>query len=188
MRIQSMMCLILSVGGAACASSQADQVRDARMEQIDEQTVARTRVVEDRQEARENAIEQNYDSAKTNVDDSRSGDKDAAHDRLEASEERALFQSKSVGRLETIRVRIDAARKKLGVASTPTKAPLQRELSALETEYQHMQQEVQAFPNAPNENWESAMEALDARLTHLNTRVKSLTGSIEEQHEDQGQE
>ena len=183
MRIQSMMCLILCVSGSACASSQADQVRDARMEQIDTQTVARTRVVEDRQEARENAIEQNYDSAKTNVDHSgRQGDdKDAAHDMLNVSEERALFQSKAVGRLETIRVRIDAARKKLGVGESTTKEPLQHELAAVEQDYQHMQHEVQAFANAPSDNWESNMEALDARLTHLNTRVKSLTGSIEEQ-------
>lgn len=179
MRIHGMMCLLLSVSGIACASSQADQVRDARMEQIDAQTVARTRVIEERQDAREEAIEQNYDSAKTNVDNSKRGDKDAAQNMLETSEERALFQSKSVGRLETIRVRMDAARKKLEMAEPARRQQLSRELDAVEKEYQHMQQEVQAFPNAPEENWQASMEALDSQLTHLNTRVKSVTGFIE---------
>jgi hypothetical protein len=179
MRIHGMMCLLLSVSGIACASSQADQVRDARMEQIDSQTVARTRVIEERQDAREDAIEQNYDSAKTNVDNSKRGDKDAAHGLLDSSEERALFQSKAVGRVETIRVRIDAARKKLEMAEPARKELLSRELDAVEREYQHMQQEVQAFPNAPEANWEASMEAIDSQLTHLNTRVKSVTGSIQ---------
>jgi hypothetical protein len=187
MRNHSWMCLLLCVSGAACgASSQAEQVRDARMEQIDAQTVARTRVVEDRQEKREDAIEKNYDSAKANVDDSprSSKDKDAAKDMLEVSEDRALFQSKAVGRMETIRVRIDAARKKLAVVPAAQQEPMRNELKAIDTEYQRMQQEVQAFPNAPAENWEKNMEGVDSRITHLNTRVKSLTDSIEDMEDE----
>lgn len=188
MRIHSTMCLLLCMSGAACgASSQAEQVRDARMEQIDAQTVARTRVIEDRQEAREDAIEKNHDSAKVNVDDSRRNDKDkdAAKDVLDVSEQRALFQSKSVGRMETIRVRMDAARKKLAVVPAAQQESMKNELSAIDTEYQRMEQEVQAFPNAPAENWEKNMEGIDARITHLNTRVKSLTDSIEDMSDDE---
>jgi len=180
MRTQPIVSLLLCLSGAACASSQADQVRDARMEQIDEQTVARTRVIEDRQEAREEAIERNYDSAKTNVDREKRPDKDKALDMLDVSEDRALYQSKAVGRMETIRVRIDAARSKLSTVPAAQQEPLQRDLAALETEYQQREQEVQSFPMTPATNWEDNMEALDERITNLNTHVKALTDAIED--------
>jgi len=181
MRTQRIVSLLVCLSGAACgASSQAEQVRDARMEQIDEQTVARTRVIEDRQEAREEAIERNYDSAKANVDRDKRPDKDRAMDMLDLSEDRALYQSKAVGRMETIRVRIDAARSKLGTVPATQQESLQRELEAVEKEYQHRDQEVQSFPMTPATNWEDNMEALDDRITNLNTHVKALTDSIED--------
>lgn len=171
---------LLCVSATACASSQAEQVRDARMEQIDAQTVARTRVIEDRQEAREEAIERNYDSAKANVERGGQPNKEAAKDALEASEERALYQSKAVGRMETIRVRIDAARNKLPTAKLSAQEPLRRELLSSESEFQGLQQKVQNFPNAPADDWHRAMESLDDRITQLNERVKSLTAAIED--------
>jgi hypothetical protein len=180
MRTQAVVSWLLCVSAAACASSQAEQVRDARMEQIDAQTVARTRVIEDRQRAREEAIERNYDSAKANVERGPQPDKEAANDALDASEERALYQSKAVGRMDTIRVRIDAARNKLPSAKPSAQELLRRELLSSESEYQGLQQKVQNFPSAPTDDWESAMESLDDRITQLNERVKSLTAAIED--------
>jgi len=180
MRTHSVMSLMFCLSAAACAGSQAEQVRDARMEQIDAQTVARTRVIEDRQETRENAIESNYDSAKVNVERENRPDESAAKDTLDMSEERALYQSKAVGRIETIHVRIDAARQKLTAAKPALQEQLARELTSIDAEYQQLQQEVQNFPNAPAANWEDAMESLDERLNHLNTRVKALTDTIED--------
>ena len=179
MRTQAIVSVMWCLCGVACASSQAEQVRDARMEQIDAQTVARTRLIEDRQEAREEAIERSYDSAKTDVDHQKRPDKEAAKDMLDLSEQRALYQSKAVARMETIRVRIDAARSKLATVPPTKHENLRRELAGVEREFQERDQQVQSFPNAPAANWEDDMEALDDRITDLNTRVKAVTDAIE---------
>lgn len=179
MRIQPIVGWLLCMCGVACAGSQAKQARDARMEQIDAQTVARTRLVEARQRARDDAIERRYGAAKSAVEGGSQLDKDAQQDTLEASRERARYQSRAVGRIETIRVRMDAARKKLAGLRLNVQEPLRRELLSGVSEYQALQQAAQRFPDVPLADLDAAKAYLEERLTHLNARVKALTTAIE---------
>src|SRR5690348_14066918 len=113
MRTYSWICAVLVLTGTACgASTQAQRVREARIENIDQQTIAKTRAIEDRQQAREDTIERNHDSAKANLP--KGQDNSTSEQSLALSEERALYESKAQGRVDTIGVRLEAARKKMG--------------------------------------------------------------------------
>lgn len=181
MRTHSFVCsLLIAAGAAACASSQAEQVRDARMEKIDEQTVASTRAIEDRQEAREDAIENRYDMAAKSVEDSNRPDESVAMKRLELAQDRAAYESKAQGRIETIGVRLRAAEQKLETLGPHAPVKLQAELELLQKERRILEKDVKDLPESPDQNWETTKDTLDDRLSNLNDRVKELTDSIED--------
>ena len=178
MRIHSIMCAVLIVGGAACASSQAEEVRDARLAQIDHQTVSKTRVIEDRQEAREEAVEDKADMAEENLP-AADGDTSGAEEMVEVAEDRAAYESDVRARWETIGVRINAAQKKMNTLDDkPMK--FESELKSLATEHNRLKDDVANVSNIPASSWENTTDRLDERLSNLNERVKDLTDSIED--------
>lgn len=177
MRTQSWICALCVVAGSACgASTQAERVRHARIETIDTQTVAKTRAIEERQEAREQAIQQHHDLAKANPAKSSGGMSDAA---LSMAEERALYQSKARGRVETLGVRIEAARKKLGAMNGKAPMDMRAQLDAIQSVHEGMQMEVEALQTTPETQWEATKQGVDDRLTKLDERIKTLTEEIE---------
>jgi len=181
MRTYSLICSVLIVAGAACgASSQAEKARDARMEQIDQQTVAKTRVIEDRQEAREDAIEHRHDLAAKQVEAEKRPDESAAKDRLDMVEERSTYESKAQGQIETIGVRIQAAQEKLNTLGSAAPIRMQTELKAVERDHRQLEQDLRALPNTPTRTWEDSKKAMEDRISKLNSRVKDLTSEIED--------
>lgn len=179
MRTYSWICAVCLLTGAGCgASTQAQRVREARIENIDQQTMAKTRAIEDRQEAREEVIERNHDLAKANLPKS----SDAAtpsEQSLALSEERALYESKARGRIDTIGVRLEAARKKIGAENGRAPADMRAKVDALEAVKDRMDQEVRDLPSTPDAKWANVKQGVDARLNGLNDRVKDLTQQIE---------
>jgi hypothetical protein len=176
----SWICSVLIAAGAGCASSQAEQVRDARMAQIDDQTVAKTRAIEDRQEAREDDIEHRHDLAAKRVDASNRPDESAAKKQLDIVEDRSTYESKAQGQVETIGVRIQAAQEKLGTLGSAAPIRMQTELKALERDQRQLEQDLRDLPNTPTRTWEDTRNAMEDRISRLNSRVKDLTSEIED--------
>jgi hypothetical protein len=181
MRKYSLICGVLIVAGAGCATtSQAEKARDARMAQIDEQTVTKTRAIEDRQEARQDAIEHRHDLAAKRVEAANPPDESAAKDQLEITADRQAYESKAQGQIETIGVRIDAAQEKLGTLGSAAPVRMQSELKALERDHRQLERDLRDLPNTPARTWKDTKKAMDERISSLNSRVKDLTGAIED--------
>ena len=179
MRIHTTLCALLIVSGAACASSQAEQVKDARMEQTDARTTRATRAIENREAARDEAIDKKTDIARANIEEAGGTDESASKQMLDVTKDRASYQSKAQARLETIGVRIHAAREKLAAVGPKASIQLQDELKAIEKEHKLLKQDYLNLPESSAANWESAKNKLDDRLTALNERLKDLTDKIE---------
>ena len=181
MRSNSIISTAFALMGVACASSEAEQVRDARNEKIDERTVAETRAVERREDLRIGKIASNHNAAKSVVIESGRSDEAAAKRAIEIHEQRSTYQAKAVARLETIGVRIKAARAKLSVLGSRAPETLRRRLRAVENEHMKLEPSVHDLPATAPRNWEAAAESLDTRLSELNARVKRLTVAIQDQ-------
>jgi hypothetical protein len=174
------MCAVLIVGGAACgASSQAEEVRDARMAKVDEDTVSKTRAIENQQETREDAIERAHDRTVSNLEAS-GDDTPAAEEMADVAEERANYESDVRARWETIGVRIDAAEKKMDTLGKKAPVKFETQLSSLAKEHEVLKSDVQSVSSVPSSSWENTTDTLDERLSNLNERVKDLTDSIED--------
>jgi hypothetical protein len=166
--------------GAACgASTQAERVREARIETIDQQTVAKTRAIEDKEAARQEVIERNHDLAKANLPKGDDSAANASEQTLALSEDRALYESKARSRIDTIGVRLEAARKKMGAENGRAPADMRAKIEALEAVKDRMDQEVRDLPATPDAQWTDVKRGVDERLTSLNERVKDLTQHIE---------
>jgi hypothetical protein len=181
MRSNSIISTTFALVSVACASSQAEEVRDARNEKIDERTVAETRAVELREEARIDKIERNHDAAKNVVLTSGRFDEKSAKRVIDIHEQRSTYEAKAAARHETIGVRIKAARDKLAVLGSRAPEGLRRRLSAVEDEHMRLEPAVRDLPATAPVNWEAAAESLDYRLSELNARVKRLTVAIQDQ-------
>ena len=180
----SIILSVAGVAGAACAGSQAEQVRDARNERIDDNTVARTRAIENREQAKVDDIDQNRESTKDEID--AQSDTHAQQDIKDAkkvvdtSSERATYQTKAAARIQTIGVRLDAAQQKLSALGTTAPKNDVSEIESLRKEHKVLTRDLNALPEVPAVRWEAEHEALDKRISELNRRVKLLTEAIED--------
>jgi len=180
MRSHPIISAALAVAATACASSsQAEQVRDAHNERIDERTVAQTQAVEDREDARIDRIKWKHELAKNDVVMYGKQDPQAAKQLILVDEQQSTYEAKVAARYETIGVRINAAREKLAILGNKAPAGLRNELAAVQREHTQLEPEVRALPAAPTTIWEESAETLDNRLAALNARVKRLTVEIE---------
>jgi hypothetical protein len=185
MRNHLVLSIILATAGAAgCAGSQAENVRDARNETIDDNTVARTRAIENREEANVAGIEREREVTNDQIDAHK--DTHAAQDIKDAkqimdtSADRATYQTKAAARVQTIGVRIDAAQQKLqALGSTAPKNDM-KELESLRREHSGLVRDLKALPEVPQATWQTEHEAIDQRISELNRRVKVLTDAIED--------
>jgi len=184
MRIHFVLSFVVATAGAACASSQAEQVKDARNERIDENTVERTRAIENQEAARVEGIDREKESTNDQLDDARAThskqDVDDAKQVVEDSSDRATYQTKATARIQTIGVRIDAAQQKLQALGAKAPANEKSELESLRREHSQLTRDLRALPEVPASNWDKEHEALDKRISELNRRVKLLTESIED--------
>lgn len=173
MRSHWMTGVVLALAGAACASSQGEKVRDARMEQAEHNADAREKAVEHNESAREDAIERNADQARDNASKPQK-------ELIGVSEDRAKYQSEAQAHLEKLGVRIDEAQQKLNALGARAPLALKSELATTTQQYKTLQRDVNDLSATPPDNWEATTHKVDAGLSSLDKRVSDLADDIKD--------
>jgi hypothetical protein len=180
MRTHSIVGALLILTGSACAGSQAEQVRDARMEQADARAEVDTKVAEDKGTARENAIEQRHENVSENLHVTNPPGESAAQDMVQVSEKRLQFQSEAKTKLDKLGARLTAAREKVAVLGGRAPTALKSELATAAQQYKMLEDDVQTLDKTPASSWESTTDQVEKRMASLEDRVDDLTDRIED--------
>ena len=180
MRIYSTLGIVLALGAGACAGSQGEQVRDARMERAEARAEAREEATESNQDTREDLIAQHSDDTRENIDAANRPGEDAQQELIDTAEERATYQSEAKSSLDKIAIRIDEAQQKLQVLGKRAPTAIRGELATTANQYKMLEQDVMELDDTPPAGWETTTERLDARLARLTDRVAELNDSIED--------
>lgn len=169
---------ILAVAG--CAGSQAEQVKDARMEQTEAQAKATEKSVEHQADTREKSIDRAADATEQNVEAANPPGESATKELVEVSKDRATYQSEAETRVDKLGVKIEAAAKKLSVLGGRAPTSLKTELSTATQEYKLLKQDVGSLDKTPTTEWESKTSKIEDRIAQLDERVGDLTTKIED--------
>jgi hypothetical protein len=172
--------LTLAIGSVACVS-QAELARHARNAAIDARTMTLTKVIENTEDERIAQITRRHEHATAELAGARMSDQAAAKLWIKAHEQRSTYEVAAAARLDTIAVRIDAARQKLGVLGDLAPGTLRNELTALELEYRKLEPVVRNLAATPAADWNTTITALNERLAELSARVSLLTAEIKDQ-------
>lgn len=171
----------LLIATAACgASSQAEQVRDARMEQTEARAHENEKSVERTADARKDAVEHAHDVRQEQIADANQPGENATEDLNEISRERAKYQADAQTRVSKLGVRIDEAAKKVNVLGDRAPTKLHNELKAATTEYKMLKQDVDTLNRTQTTEWESKTSQIDRRISALNERIDELKESIDD--------
>jgi len=157
-RLVNLMLLVsggVSVTACASGSSHNDQVRDARLAEIDEAAGTQETAVEEHSDRRNEAIEQRYDALHTSQDN-REPDAQQSAKLLDKSQERAEYQSVSQEKLDKIAGRHDAA--------------AQQDLASMRA----------ARVSTSRAEWEGEKTRFNMTLSDLDDRVEKLNEQIED--------
>jgi chromosome segregation ATPase len=168
------------MASAACAGSQAEQVKDARMEQVEASSDATVNGVEHNSEARENSLNREYDARQENIAAANRPDEKASEDLNAISKDRTKYQSQAETRLEKLGVRINEAAKKIDVLGPRAPTGLRTELQTAATEHHLLKAEIDQLNNSRTTDWESLKSRIDDKLSQLESRVKGLNNAIED--------
>lgn len=163
---------------AACAGSHAEQVRDARMERVEEQADARDKQVEQREDARNKALDQQYQAREDAVKAENVPGSDQSAKLLELSKERSEYQSEKRTQLDKLAVRIQTAQQKISVLGNRAPTKLHSELKATQTEHQTLQTELGKLGEVQSTAWEGQKARLNDRVDTLDDRVGKLSSDI----------
>ncbi len=166
--------------GAGCAGSQAETVRDARMEQAEARADQNVTTVEKESSAQQDAIAGAYDAQNQAVADANAPDENATQELVEVSKDRAMYQSEAQTRLEKMGVRINEAQSKVSVLGSRAPTSLKTELKTAEQEYKLLKQDVMKLDKTPTTDWESMTSKIESRMSSLDERVEDITDAIED--------
>jgi len=180
MRAKSIVGAVLIIAGSACASSQAEQVRDARDEQADARQKSETQIAEENGDARDKAIEQRHDAASDNISAANPPGESGQKELVQVSEDRLKFQSETKTELDKVGAKLDAAREKLTILGSRAPTSLREELATTSQQYKSLQDEVKTLDRTPTTSWESRTDQVKKGLSQLKDRVESLTDKIED--------
>lgn len=180
MRAQLIVGALLIVTGSACAGSQAEQVKDARMERADQQQSSDTQIAEANGEARDKAIEQRHETATDNISATNPPAEGAEKELVQVSEERLKFQSDAKTELDKVGAKLNAAREKLTVLGGKAPTSLREELATTSQQYKSLSDDVKTLDKTPTTSWEARTDQVEKRLTQLKDRVEDLTDKIED--------
>jgi hypothetical protein len=164
----------------ACGSSQGERVRDAHMEQIEDQTAAKQESIEKSHDNQAERIEQGYDAQKDRVAKSDAPGSDATKTLVGVSEERAKYESDARERLNKLATRIDAAQQKIQVLGPRAPTPLKTELETTAQQYNLLKTDVMNLESTPPAEWEQKKKDIDNRVSLLDDRVSKLTDKIDD--------
>jgi hypothetical protein len=198
MRTNALACLVLALGGVACASSQDERVHDARSERahhargerdhearserVDARTRAETKTgtVEHDRDSRREVVTDQHDVAKERIlAPSQSAERVSNEGMADGSDERASYQSKAQARLDKLEVRIDAAKEKLTALGSRAPSKLNGELKTAAEEHHQLRQDLRTLPETPASRWQSTTDKFEHRIGSLDERVTRISDSIE---------
>jgi chromosome segregation ATPase len=166
------------MAGAACAESQADQVKDARMEQAEARAKTNEENVEQASKAREKSIDGAYDARDESIGQANRPDENATQTLNGISKDRAQYQSQAKTRLDKLGVRINEAAQKIEVLGSRAPTNLRTELQTATTEHNLLKNDIDTLNNTRTTDWESLKSEIDNRLSGLDTRLKNLNDKI----------
>jgi hypothetical protein len=180
MRTHSIVGAILLLASGACAGSQAEQVRDARMEQAEARAQSEVKQADENAEARDRAIEQRHDAVTQNMEATNPPSESAAEDMVQVSKDRMQYQSDAKTKLDKLGARLNEAREKLTVLGGRAPTGLKTEFTTATNEYNMLQKDVKNLDKTPASSWEATTEQLEKRMASLDDRVEDLTDRIED--------
>lgn len=170
--------LLLAAG--ACASSQAEQVKDARIGQTEAQAEASEHSVDQAGQARQESVDHAHDARGERIADANRPGENATEELNEVARDRAKYQTDAKTRVSKLRVRIDEAAKQVGVLGDRAPAKVRDELKTANTEYTLLKQDVDKLDNTKTTDWESKTSQIDQRISQLSDRVDNLKESIDD--------
>lgn len=180
MRNHWIVCAGVTLLGSACASSQGEEVRDARMEQAEARAEVNEAAVEDQAAARKDMVEQSHEQHAANIEKQNAPDEEAKEELADTSKERADFRLEAKQHLDKLAVRIDAARQKLEVLGGRAPTQLRGDLATTIQQHRNLERDVVSLETTPPDNWESTTETIDERMATLDDRVEELTDAIDD--------
>jgi hypothetical protein len=178
-RLQRLACCLLLAGG--CASSQADEVRDARMERAEERADVQENSVERWEDSREDAIDQRYENKEERAEAGDRPGEDASKQLVEVSKERAQYQSEAKARVDKLGTRINTAQEKIQILGAQAPLTLKSELQTAAKQYDQIKEEVEQLDETPVSEWEHTTQKLEQREEGLDARVSKLEESIDDE-------
>jgi len=176
--LRGLACCLLVASG--CASTQSEEVRDARMERADERADAQENSVERREDARDESVEQRYDNKEERVEASDRPGEDGTEDLVEVSKERAQYQSEAQARVEKLGTRINTAQSKIHILGADAPLSLKNELQTAAKQYDEIKGVVSVLDQTPPSEWEHATQKLEQREEGLDARVTKLEDKIDD--------
>lgn len=179
MQAYSKIVIAFALVTSACASSQGEQVRDARMEQAEVRADAREKATEDKQDTRDDAVAQTADDARDRNDATNVPDEDAREQIIDVGEERAAYQSQAKARLDKLGVRIDEAQQKLSALGSQASTSLKGELATTTIQHKALKEDLMELDETPPTRWEATTDQLDDRMAQLDDRVSDLADEID---------
>jgi hypothetical protein len=158
--------------GAACASSQGERAKQARLEEAAAQEAANLDAVERQGEARRRAIETKHEAAQATPAGERRPDESAA------SQERALYHSEAKTRVDKLAVRLDVANQQITALGARATSSLKQELQTVLKEHTQLSRDVDELRAVHPDDWASTTELLERRIAGLDQRVSQLSDAI----------
>lgn len=172
--------VLIASAGACGGSSQGEQVRDARKEQVDERADAQENSVERDADARDQAIDKRADKREDAIDAANRPGEDASEDLVGVAKERADYQSSARERLDKFGVRINAADQKIQIMGTHAPSKLKGELQTASKQYEQMKEEVTTLDRTPPDRWETTTKQLEERESGLDERLDKLEDKLDD--------
>jgi hypothetical protein len=172
-----MMLPLLAIG---CASSQGEQVRDARMEQTEAQAQANSDAIDKQSEARTDAIEEHGDAREDAVAQANKPGENATETLVGVEKDRAVYQSEAQAKLDKLAIRINAAQQKIAVLGGKAPVGLKDRLQTAAQEHNMLKRDITNLNQTPASDWESTTERIEQRMATLDDRVNQLSESIED--------
>lgn len=180
MRTQTGLRVMLPLLAIGCASSQGEQVRDARMEQTEAQAEATSDAIDTQSSARTDAIEQRSDAREASVEQANQPGENATQTLVGVDKDRAVYQSEAQAKLDKLAIRINAAQQKIAVLGGKAPVGLKDRLQTAAQEHNMLKRDITNLNQTPPSDWESATERIEQRMATLDERVSQLSESIED--------
>jgi len=169
---------IPSLLGVGCAHSHAEQVRDARLSQVETETEEALDRVDQRADARDEAIDKTYEQREDAIANADVSDGDAQQELLEAEHDRMEYCASAKATLEKLGVRLDATEQKVSILGGRVPPAVMSELQTAQTEHASISSQLEKLSTTSDRNWEAKRNAIDKRLEDLDDRVDEISDEL----------